>query len=215
MLQYGWFYRDLDLVLMGLTNVNCLKVVATEGTVMKRDIYENPDPNPIDWKIIPLPKLKAFELEFSAIGEGLIDFLGRHAKTLERISLRYCFTTKKDDWRRLFQLFIVKQPAQLTDFELPAYPVRLWRGQGREDWRGLEPISGFELLADTEESDLRQFVVAQMVSVASLEGKMQPIESLIDSPYGFDEAELDESDLIPLWKEVSRLIQRNRKPALL
>ena len=111
MLQYVLFYRYFHVSLMGLINVNCLRIVATEESVVIRDLYGNSDPNPIDWRIIPLPELKTFELEFSAIGKGLVDFLGRHAETLERISLRYCFTMKKHDWRRLFQLFIDKKPA--------------------------------------------------------------------------------------------------------
>lgn len=216
MLQYGRFYGELHLILMGLTNVNCLRIVATEETVMSDDFYGNPDPDPIHWKGFQPPKLKTFELEFSVIGEGLIDFLGRHAKTLERISLRYCFTMGKYDWRRLFQLFIDKQPAQLTDFEVPAYPVRLWRGQDKEEWQRLMPISGFELLADSKKGDLRRFVVAEGVSYPSFRGKIQPVESSIgSSSRHVDEAELDESDLIPLWEEVGRLVQRNRKPALL
>lgn len=215
MIQYGWFYRELHLILMSLTNANCLRTVATETTVISDDCFGNSDPNLIHWKGLKLPKLKTFELEFSVIGEGLVDFLGRHAETLERISLRYCYTMKKDDWRRLFQLFIDKQPVQLTDFEVPAYPVRLWRGQDKEEWQRSMPISGFELLADFKKGDLRRFVVAEWDSYASFNGKIQPVESLIGSPlYHVDEAELDESDLIPLWEEVGRLVQRDRKPAL-
>ena len=76
------------------------------------------------------------------------------------------------------------------------------------------PISGFELLADSEKGDLRQFVVAEGVSRPRLKGKIRPVESLIGSTtHHVDEAELDESDLIPLWEEVNRLVQRNRKPA--
>jgi hypothetical protein len=193
-----------------------LRIVATEGTVIRKSFYGTFDPSPIEWKTLQLPKLETFELEFSVIGEELIDFLGRHAETLERISLRYCFTMKKYDWRRLFQLFIDKQLAQLTDFEVPAYPVRLWRGQDKEEWRRLLPISGFELLADSKKGDLRQFVVTDGISHAPCRGKIRPVESLIGSRiYHVDEAELDESDLIPLWEEVSRLVQCNRKPALL
>ncbi|KAJ4011683.1 hypothetical protein NW752_008691 [Fusarium irregulare] len=215
--RYGLFYSEMNYLLAYLTNVNCLRILATEGTAISlgRIYYSNFDPSTIQWKEVQLSKLKTFELEFSAIGDGLIDFLSRHAQTLERITLRYCFTKKKDDWRRLFQLFIDKQPAQLTDFEVLAYPVRLWRGQDEEEWQRLMPISGFKLLADSKKGDLRQFVVVEGISRASRRGKLQPVESLIGSPlYHVDEAELDESDLIPLWEEVGRLVQRNRKPAL-
>ncbi|KAH7189438.1 uncharacterized protein B0J16DRAFT_115065 [Fusarium flagelliforme] len=213
---HRYLYPTFNVIfLLYLTNVKCLRIVATEGTVISlgRIYSRNIDPSPIQWETVQLPELKVFELEFSVIGEGLIDFLGRHAETLERISLRYCFTMKKYDWRRLFQLFIDKQPAQLTDFEVPAYPVRLWRGQDKEEWQRLKPISGFELLADTRKDEMRRFVVADVTGMC---GKIKPVESLIgSSSRHLDEAELDESDLIPLWEEVGRLVQRNRKPALL
>jgi hypothetical protein len=78
------------------------------------------------------------------------------------------------------------------------------------------PISGFELLAESRKGDLRQFVVAEGISHAPRRGRIQPVESLIGSTiHHVEEAEFDESDLIPLWEEVSRLVQRNRKPALL
>ncbi|CAG7563995.1 unnamed protein product [Fusarium equiseti] len=123
-----------------------------------------------------------------------------------------CSTWRMDQWGPVpFRLFIDKQPAQLTDFEVPAYPVRLWRGQDKEEWQRLKAISGFELLADTRKDEMRRFVVADVTGMC---GKIKPVESLIgSSSRHVDEAELHESDLIPLWEEVSRLVQRNRYPA--
>lgn len=84
-----------------------------------------------------------------------------------------------------------------------AYPVRSWQG---EDIIAEEECSGFDLLNTVEKDKLRRLVVAD---VDEEYGCIVPIEAFSRENL----EELDESDLVRLWEEVEKLVERDRRQA--
>ncbi|KAF4959257.1 hypothetical protein FSARC_10773 [Fusarium sarcochroum] len=200
------FHQDFvalipDMFLKHLTHVQLLRVAGTEDAV----IGTNENTEPIDWTSLQLPCLTSFEMDYSQISDGHIEFFSNHAAKLERISLRNCIATLKEVWSNLFRLFLDKKPAQLVDFTVVAYPVRMRMGQ--PNYWSMGNIAGFDMSDELKKEKMRRFVVGE---ACDRYGTIDPVEDRAESD---DDAQLDESDVVEWWTELEGLLERNRKQA--
>ncbi|CEI67351.1 unnamed protein product [Fusarium venenatum] len=126
-----------------------------------------------------------------------------HYDTLERVCLKNCFAWTKQDWLNIFNIFLNSRlPTRLVEFNIVSYPVRLRHGQS--DYFEKGDIYGHDMSEEAKKEKMRKFVVGD----ANLTFKQfQPVEMYADD----NDPELDESDVIERWKELDRLMERNRK----
>jgi hypothetical protein len=194
----GFLYYFPYAFFQHLTSVQDLRVAGTEDAIIgSSDTLE-----PIDWTSLQLPNLRSFEIEYSHILDGLCGFFTNHANTLERICLKNCFGTRKQDWLNLIQVFLDKKPTKLVHFEIVAYPVRLRHGQA--DYLTKGDICGYDMVREVKGERMRRFVVGQANDTC---GHFEPVEG-----HAMDgDLELDESDVIEKWRELEELMERNRR----
>ncbi|KAL4723618.1 hypothetical protein ACLX1H_009258 [Fusarium chlamydosporum] len=194
----GFLYYFPYAFFQHLTNVQDLRIAGTEDAI----IGSAHTLEPIDWTSFHMPHLRSFKIEYSHIMDGIIGFFSNHAATLERVCLKNCFGTRKQDWLSLIQTVLDKQPTKLIEFEIAAYPVRLRSGQS--DYFSKGDICGYDMSEETKREKMRRFVVGQANDTC---GHFEPVEgNAIDG-----DPELDETDVVERWKELEELMARNRR----
>lgn len=194
----GFLYYFPYAFFQHLTSVRDLRIAGTEDAIIgSSDTLE-----PIDWASFQLPNLGSFEIEYSHIMDGLCGFFNNHAHTLEKICLKNCFGTRKQDWMNLIQVFLDKKPTQLVHFEIVAYPVRL--RHGKADYFSKGQICGHDMIGEVKDENMRRFVVGQANDTC---GHFEPVEGHVMD----GDLELDERDVIEKWRELEELMERNRR----
>ncbi|KAH7108620.1 hypothetical protein B0J13DRAFT_333461 [Dactylonectria estremocensis] len=213
--QEGFLTSFPSNFLAHLPGVEYLRLAGNHDAVIGH--YESG--NPIPWAAVQIPQLRFFELEYSYLDEGLANFLVNHQNTLEKIYLRRCLAEEKSNWRELFRRVLEKNPRQLVEFTVLAYPVRKRTIYAtHEEWNiaqhELEEAMRDDPEEDVEDERNRKFVVAK---TCESYGAIEPKELYHDPEDDEDDESnpLDESDIVKEWDELQKLVKRNRDAARL
>ena len=201
-LAHGWFN--------GVPNLERVRVAGRADACIggcPRPQAQHQYPEPIKWGSIEIPKLKAFELEWSRIDKGVPVFIERHLKSLEKIVLKHCFAGSKKYWWRLLDVVLRANPSELVELDVrPAMPQKDAL-DGADEHLGniteLEARSEKDNMPGVNQGPIRFVPIA-------VEGGHGWLEGIKEDEQDKD-AWVSEREVVEKYAKVMALVERNRE----